>query len=228
MQLAIMQPTYLPWIGYFDLLSKADVFVFLDDVQFSRRSWQQRNRLLLEGREKLITVPVRKSDHSGQLLMDAEISEGDWADKHLKLIDHAYKKARFGGDVLARLKRVYEDRTSNLCDLNIGLIIEIASLLGVDTEVVRSSELSIDGKKSEKLVNICKALNASKYLSAAGSKEYIETEGRFRKEGIEVSYHDFYCRPYRQVKTHIFIPYLSVVDFLSNVDPVEYEDHIYF
>lgn len=228
MQLAIMQPTYLPWIGYFDLLSRADFFVFLDDVQFSARSWQQRNRLLLGGREKLVSVPVRKSGHSSQLLMDVETVEDGWADKHLKLIGHAYKKTRFGSDVLVRLERIYEDRTSNLCNLNISLIVEIASLLGVDTKVMRSSELSIDGKKSEKLVNICKALNASEYLSAAGSREYIETEGRFREAGIEVSYHEFDCRPYRQVKTRIFVPYLSVVDFLSNVDPAEYADHIYF
>lgn len=209
----IMQPTYLPWSGYFNLISRADEFVFLDDVQFERRSWQSRNRILNHGKEALLTVPVCKHTRD-TLVKDILISEeSDWREKHLSTLQHAYKLAPFYADVYPLLEKILSNtRYVNLSDLNVGLIKHISNALGINTRFELASTLSCKGKRSEHLLNICKEVGASKYLSAQGSRQYIEEEGCFAASNVSVSYQEFVPASYKQMKTDAFVSHLSIVD----------------
>ena len=219
MRIAIMQPTYLPWMGYFNLVMHSDIFIFLDDVQFSRRSWQQRNRILLNGSETMLSIPISNKNKREQLIKDVTTDQTqNWADSHFKTLTHAYLKAPYGKKLVGDLKYYYLSSDVNLCDFNIALIEFISKILGYKGVFLRSSEIHVSGAKSEKLLNLCGEVGATTYLSAGGSKDYIERDGLFAKSGVEVQYQRFECAHYPQHGVSTFVPNLAIVDFLANVD----------
>jgi hypothetical protein len=213
---AIMQPTYLPWIGYFDLMDQADCFVFLDSVQFNRRSWQQRNRIKGPDGEIMLTVPVLSKGKRHQLICDVEIdSMTNFSQKHLKAIYHNYKKASFFSAYYQGFSEILGKPHKLLCDLNIEITHWFMEQLGIQCETVRSSSLNVSGAKAKLLYNICQQIGGSVYLSAEGSKEYIEQNNPFQEGEIGLIYHDFQHPEYNQLFGS-FIPYLSVLDLLLN------------
>ena len=218
MIVSIMQPTYLPWIGYFDLISKADIFVFLDDVQFSRRSWQQRNRILLDGKETMLTIPIQNKGKREQLIKDVLVDDTqDWRTKHFRTLEQAYKKTPCGPKVLSVIKSHIYNSIDNLSELNQGIIKALSDELEIETSFKKSSDLNTHGKKSSKLFNICSNLNASSYFSPLGSKAYIEEEGVFNRSSISVEYQNFTLQSYKQINSKEFMPFLSIIDYLCNV-----------
>ena len=218
MIVSIMQPTYLPWIGYFDLISKADIFVFLDDVQFSRRSWQQRNRILLDGKETMLTIPIQNKGKREQLIKDVLVDDTqDWRTKHFKTLEQAYKKTPCGPKVLSVIKSHIYSSIDNLSELNQGIIKALSDELEIETSFKKSSDLNTQGKKSSKLFNICSNLNASSYFSPLGSKGYIEEEGVFNRSSVSVEYQNFTLQSYKQINSKEFMPFLSIIDYLCNV-----------
>ncbi len=226
MIVSIMQPTYLPWLGYFDLIARSDIFVFLDDVQFSYRSWQQRNRILDLGKEKMLTVPVvRRGNRTN--IVDTVIDESQlWREKHFNSIKNAYKKTKHYPYYIRFFeKNIFKNRDC-LNDLNQNLVKSIAFDLGLNKKFLASSELKCSGLKSEKLFNICKKLGATQYLSAVGSHSYIEEEGIFKKNNLKVIYQDYTVHEYRQVGTKSFVPYLSIIDFLFNCGTEDLNSHL--
>ena len=226
MIVSIMQPTYLPWLGYFDLIAKADIFVFLDDVQFSRRSWQQRNRVLLDGKEMMLTIPTKNKGKRDQLIKNVLVDDNqDWRVKHFKTLELAYKKTPYGPRFLKIIKKNIFNSIDNLSELNQGIIKALSNELKIKTSFKKASDLDTQGKKSQKLFNICSTLGASKYLSPIGSKEYIEEEGVFNRSSVSVEYQRFIPQPYKQRLCKEFIPYLSIIDFLCNVDYKDFLDN---
>ena len=224
---SIMQPTYLPWTGYFQLIHRADNFVFLDDVQFEKRSWQQRNRVLLNGAEHFLTIPVHNKGKRDQLIIDVMTNdEQPWRDKHLSTLRQAYQKHRFGPDVLEVIEGVLSDSTESLVEITIDLITAICAMLDLDVTLLRSSTLPVQGKKSLYLFNICDYLGADRYLSAKGSRDYIEGENVFRSNGCPVDYQDYRPRMYPQKGAASFVPYLSIIDLIANVGCVEAVNHL--
>jgi hypothetical protein len=214
---AIMQPTYLPYLGYFHLIAASDVFVFLDDVQFARRSWQSRNRILSAAGEVMLTVPVRK--HSRETLIgDIEIAEGEpWRDKHLDSIRHAYSSRPGFKDGMGFLEdQLGRHPGGKLADLNRDLVEAAAGRLGLSTEFVSASTLGCGGHRSEHLLAICRAVGASDYLSPMGSAEYMQEDGVFADAGFPVRFQGFVEIPYPQ-GGETFTPYMSFVDALMNV-----------
>jgi hypothetical protein len=216
---AIMQPTYLPWIGYFALMDMADVFVFLDDVQLSKQSWQTRNRIKGEtGKELMLSVPVR---HAGaQPIRDVEIDGSHWIAKHLKSFTQNYRKAPHFAEALAVYEPPLQAGHTHLCDLNIALISAIADRLGIAGRRVRSSEI---GEKSadrrDRLVDICKQFGADTYLSPAGAAGYLsedDGEAQFAAHGMNLLYQRYEHPTYPQVNG-AFLPYMCVVDLIANV-----------
>ena len=217
---AIMQPTYLPWVGYFDLIDRSDCFVFLDSVQFAKRSWQQRNRLKGQGQDpaRWVTVPVLTKGRRDQTIAAVEIDPAsDFPASHLKTIRHLYAKTLFFTEYFAELEGILH-RHTRLADLNVDLIIWMCGRLGVATATLRSSTLDADGQKADLLTNICKQLGADRYLSAAGSREYIEESDAFASTGIDVVYHAYRPAEYRQAG-EVFEPQLSTLDLLMNEGP---------
>ncbi len=138
---AIMQPTYLPYLGYFQLMAKADVFVFLDDVQFARRSWQQRNRIWGAAGEVMLSVPVQKTDREA-LIADIVVAEAEpWRDKHLASLRHTYAKRPFFDEGMAFMQAHLGAETPRLADLNIAIIEAATARLGLAPQFVRASAL---------------------------------------------------------------------------------------
>jgi hypothetical protein len=216
MRIAIMQPMYLPWTGYFALMDQVDAFVFLDDVQFNHRSWQQRNRIKSPSGPIWLTVPVRTKGHREQLIHEVEInSDEPWQRKHVKAISNNYSKAQWIPEYQARLEETLQYPWASLCDLTISLINDLARFLGIQTSTIHASELKTTGKKVSKLINICQRLGADEYLSPIGSFAYIEADNRFPDAGIRLLYQNYEHPTYRQLYGG-FVSHLSIVDLLLN------------
>lgn len=221
--IAIMQPTYLPWIGYFGMIDRVDTFVFLDSVQFARRSWQQRNRIKTSDGPLMLTVPVHKKGARDQIIAQVRIDEqAGFADKHVRAIEHALRKAPHFEAHAAELFSVLRSGHERLADLNIALIAWVAETMGVRCRFVRSSQLDTEGAKAELLACICHTMEADVYLSAPGSRDYLEGSDAFERRGIAVRYHDYEHPSYPQLHGP-FEPYMSVVDLLFNVGPQSLE-----
>jgi len=214
MKVVILQPTYLPWIGYFGLIDIADVFVFYDDVQFVKRSWQRRNRIKTPKGWIWLTVPVIQI--FGQKINEIKINNNlDWRDKHSKSIKHSYSKAPFFGEYMPIFQEIYEKKLEYLADLNITLIKKITEILGLDKKFLLSSELEVTGKKTDRLIRILKRTGGNEYISGPGAKSYIEIE-KFNDNGITLYWYEFNHPTYPQLYGD-FIPFLSVIDLLFNV-----------
>ncbi len=218
---AIMQPTYNPWIGYFDLMDKVDVFVYLDNVQLVKRSWHVRNRIKTPQGELFLTIPIKKQkSRKDSLIKDALLNdEENWRYKHLKSIEINYKKAKYFDIVFPFLEGIIDNNIKYLGDFNINMIEKIKYAIGINTQTLRSSDIPfIKGKRDSLLAKICKYLNANIYISPQGSSIYIERDnpgGEIVKHGIELFYHNYEHPVYNQLYGK-FIPYMGIIDLLFN------------
>lgn len=216
---AIMQPTYNPWLGYFDLIDQVDVFVFLDTVQLNKRSWQRRNRIKTPKGELFLTIPVKGS--SREIIKNVRINnEYPWRKKHLKTIEINYRKAPYFEEVFPFIEEILNFKTDYLANFNINLIEKIAKKIGIRTKFIRASDLEpLQGKKDILLAEICKKINCNIYLSPQGSAVYLEANrpgGAIVENGIELYYHNYEHPEYPQLYPP-FLPYMGIFDLLFNV-----------
>lgn len=211
-----MQPTFLPWIGLFDLIEQSDYFVFLDDLQFSNRSWQQRNRVRTNKSLEWLTVPVRLKGRSGQLINDVEINQGIFFPrKILRSLEQNYGKAKFFKEYYPSIAEIIS-RSTMLCEMNIEITRYITEKLGIPNKLILSSELNVSGSRSDRLINICKKIGGEVYLSTKGSRDYLVQDAEiFKKNKIEVFIHNYVHPIYGQLHSP-FLPYASVVDLMFN------------
>lgn len=217
MMCAIMQPTYLPWSGYFNLIQQADTFVFLDDVQFERRSWQSRNRILLNGKEYLLSVPVIKASRDTPLSDVRICQDENWKVKHLKVLHEAYKKTSYGKEMLDIIGQVFSAQNHVfLTDLTEQIILSIADALKVETTFVQASRLECGGTRTDHLIEICQKLNCRSYLSPPGSKDYLKKDNFSGRTAIKLTTQDFTAAPYPQFRSKSFVSHLSIVDIIAN------------
>jgi hypothetical protein len=221
MRCAMMQPAFLPWQGFFELLLEADRFVLLDDFQFSLQSYQQRNRLFV-ARDQVgwYTVPVRKESYKAPLNA-ARIADHDrWQEKMLKRIAANYARSPFYVQLAPWLESWLETDHASLADLNIAFIRGACELMGIGGELRRSSERPSWLRRSERVLELLRWCEADCYLCARGSFGYMLGDGVFPAPGVEVLFQDFECGPYPQAGSSAgFVPSLSVLDALANVGP---------
>jgi WbqC-like protein family len=216
-KVAISQPTYLPWLGYFDLIDQVDVFVLLDNVQFEKQSWQQRNRIKTPTGLQWLTVPVMFRGRFGQLIKDVEIRDAEFWRNHLRSIELNYRRSLF-------FDRYFEELSSRLkytpgvllAELNGRLLEWFMSVLGIQTRVVVSSQLQQAGRRTELLANICASLGADQYISPLGSAGYLLEEGNMLLDkGVGFVFqhyeHPEYCQLFPP-----FLPYASLLDLIFN------------
>jgi hypothetical protein len=218
---AIMQPTFLPWVGYFALMDSVDEFVFLDDVQFDKRSWQQRNRIKTANGPLWLTVPVRTKGLYHQLIKDVKIDleNRDFPHNHIRSIQHNYSKAPWFDTMSSTVLDILAGPHESLCDLNIALTLHIKEQLGIGTATCRSSAFGADTKKTGRLAEICQKLGAGLYVSPPGSRSYLDAElGLFAGLGIEVRYFEYEHPVYRQQFAE-FQSHMSALDLLFNEGP---------
>ena len=215
-RVAIMQPTYLPWSGYFGLMQSVDVFVLLDSVQFARRSWQQRNLIKTANGAKWLTVPVLSKAKRQQLICEVELDKSsDFAAKHRRGIEMSYAKTPYFSQYADTLLPLLNDNSPLLVDLTVGLILQLKAQLGIDTCVLRASELNGNGNKADLLASICKKIGATSYVSPPGSKVYLDESDAFEKIGVALQFYDFKHPEYSQLFGE-FLPNMSIVDMLFN------------
>jgi hypothetical protein len=201
--LVVLQPGYLPWLGFFDQMQRADVFVYYDDVQFDKHGWRNRNRVKAsDGTARWLTVPVLHSGRNQPTILEVEIdNRTPWARKHVGTLRQFYRRAPFLDRYLPTLEEVLERRL--LC-----------GWLGLERRTLRASELGIPGKQSERLLALCQHLGARRYLSGASAREYLDTD-LFTRHGVEVEWQD-YVHPVYPQQHGEFMPYLSILDLLFN------------
>jgi hypothetical protein len=212
----ILQPSYIPWRGFFDLVHDADVFVFYDDVQYDKHGWRNRNRIKTAQGTQWLTIPVlAKGNVSESLLVkDVAITKNqDWSKKHLGTLRQSYGKAPFFNEYFPLLGEIFAKKHERLADLTIELTVALARALGIEhTRFLRSSELGIDGGKTERLVRLMQHLGADRYLSGPSAKDYIEAP-LFANAGIELDYKTYIYPEYEQLHPP-FDAQVSVLDLL--------------
>ena len=217
MIVGIHQPQYLPWIGFFDKIDRSDRFVLLDDVQYKKNEWQNRNKIRNANGWQWLTVPVHHE--FGQAIREVRIdNEIPWRRKHLNAIELAYSKAPFFNLYRTFFEDCYGRSWERLADINVHCIRKFTALLGIKTELVLASQLDAHGEKTAHLVNICKRLNAEVYLSGKDGPLYMDMAA-FEEAGISVSVQDFKHPVYTQHGARNdgeFEPLMSVIDLLFN------------
>lgn len=217
----ILQPSYLPWLGYFEQIYRSDVFVFYDDVQYDKHGWRNRNRIKTPNGWLWLTVPVFR--RFGQKIYEARINNHiPWARKHIKTIEVFYKKAPYYQEYIKYLQKIYSQEWQYIAELDIALIKLLCELLGMNNKkFVRSSELNIKGERTERLLKICQLYGAKTYYTGESAKNYLN-EKIFADAGIKVKYQHYNHPIYPQLYGG-FIPYLSIIDLLFNCGPESLE-----
>jgi hypothetical protein len=216
MIVSIHQPNFLPWLGYFYKIAKSDIFVLLDDVQYSKNSFINRNRIKTPQGEMWLTLPVIQSGNFGQNIVDCIILRKEASVKKLlNSIKLNYAKAPYFRKYYDELVYVMQSKTEHLAELNTELIKWACNCLHIDTPLVTSSSLSIPQKQStERLIQICKALDGTAYLCGKGGTKY-QDEAMFAANDIKVTTSSFNHPVYHQ-QWGTFLPELSVIDLLFN------------
>jgi hypothetical protein len=210
----VLQPGYLPWLGFFDQLRRSDVFVHYDDVQYDKHGWRNRNRVKGPDGVHWLTVPVRHSGLDWPIIKDVEIDGRTWPRKHLGTIKHFYSRAPYLERYVPELEAVLERPWQRLADLNLALVDLVCSWLGLRPTLLRSSELCVSGARSERLVRLCQSVGATRYLSGSAARAYLD-EGLFEHNGIVVEFQDYVHPTYPQQHGD-FMPYLSTLDLVLN------------
>jgi hypothetical protein len=217
--LVVEQPNYIPWLGYFDLLDRADLWVWYDDVQYTRRDWRNRNRVAGDGDPVWLTIPVRGSDHRNKLIHEVEIDHRQpWAHRHLETLRHLYGRSPFFRPVFDLVRGHLAAAPRLLADLTIDLNEELCRYLGITNRFVRSSRLTgIEGEKTRRILSLCRQLQPDVYLSGPSARDYLTPES-FARAGIELRYIAYHYEPYPRDGQRPAI-HLSVLDPLFWIGP---------
>ena len=217
---AILQPSYIPWRGYFHQIQKSDVFVFYDDVQFDKRGWRNRNQLKGPNGLYWLTVPVQARGAQVENTPICEIQIADdahWARKHWAAIEQSYKKAPFFKDHSELVRSFYDKPPALLADFTIETTIALSRALGLETQFVRSSTLGVEGKKTERLVAVMATQNITHYISGPSAKAYMDLDLLAAKD-ITLEYMAYEYEPYAQLHG-AFEGAVSILDLMFMTGP---------
>lgn len=216
MKIGILQPGYLPWLGFFEQIAYSDVFVIYDDVQYDKEGWRNRNRIKTAQGIQWLTVPVLVKLSDAPLIYDVKIDpKSNWPKKHWRALELNYRKAPFYKKYIDIFAEAYSKEWQSLVDLDLSLISALMACLGLQNKpLFRSSMLNVDGERLERLARICQHFHADTFYEGAAGKNYID-EQYFRTHGITVEYQNYQHPVYNQLYGD-FVPYLSVVDLLFN------------
>jgi hypothetical protein len=213
MLITIHQPQYLPWLGCLDKIDKADVFVILDNVQFKKNEWQNRNRIKTAQGHQWITVPVlyRFPEKINEVRIN---NKANWGRKHLQALITNYSKSTYFDNYKSFFEDIFSRSWDRLVDINIEIIRFLISALDLKTKLVIASDLKLREEPTERLVDICKMLDGNRYLAGKDGNKYMNLE-LFEQEGIDVIFQDFKHPVYHQLFGD-FEPCMSAIDLLFN------------
>jgi hypothetical protein len=220
MKCAILQPSYIPWRGVFHQIQKVDLFIFYDDVQYDKHGWRNRNRIKTANGPIWLTIPVRSKGNTTQHtpINGIRVVDHKWNAKHWTTIQLAYRKARYFSTYAPLLERIYQQESEWLADFTIDSTVALARAAGIQqTRFLRSSTIPAEGQKTDRLIQILRAVGASHYVSGPSAADYIDA-GAFRAEGISLEYMVYDYPEYEQLYPP-FDPNVSIVDLLFSVGP---------
>jgi hypothetical protein len=219
MIVSINQPAYLPWLGYFERIAASDLHIVLDHVQFEKNSFTNRNKIRTRQGWTWLTVPLRTSGAFGDLAIDkiGVVPGSPWARKHQRTLAEAYAKAPHFARYRPFLDAIYERPWERLAPLLREMTVYFLQELGIETRLLYSSELGVEGQKSELVRNLCKHVGAKTYLSGALGRDYLD-QSSFAEAGVEVRYQDYVHPQYKQAFPG-FEPYMGIIDLIANCGP---------
>ena len=214
----ILQPGYLPWLGFFEQVHRCDVFVLYDDVQFEKGSWRNRNRIKTPNGPQWLTVPVLVKGQGFPLIKDVVINSSvPWQKKHIKAITQNYSKAPFFSDYAEGLFQILDRSWKSLIDLDLELIYWLVEQLGISTTMVLASGLGVPGSNVQRLINMIQSLGGNHFYEGSAGKNYIDVR-LFEEAGISATFQEYDHPGYPQLHGD-FISHLSVIDLLFNCGP---------
>ncbi|HEV8342733.1 MAG TPA: WbqC family protein [Candidatus Binatia bacterium] len=216
MRIVVLQPSYLPWLGYFDQMFKSDAFVVYDDVQYDKNGWRNRNRIKTPQGTQWLTVPVLIKGRNFPLNREIEINNSvSWRTKQLRSVVQNYRNAPFFNQYIGALEDILGRPWKLLVDLNMAFIYNLVEQLGLNARIYLASDLKIPKVgKTERLIEICRYFRADTFLEGDAGKNYMD-EAFFSREGIRLEYHGYQHPVYQQLHGD-FVPYMSVIDLLFN------------
>lgn len=217
MKCAIMQPTYFPWAGYLNLMQQVDCFVYLDDAQFERASWHNRNRIMLNGLPSWLTVPVIRG-HLGASIQEVEVDDSaPWRRKHLTMLSNAYARHENVKDMLEATEPLSTTSITRLSNLNIALLEVLRNKLDITTPVIKSSSLDVSGTRTQRLIDILSKLGATDYVTPPGALQYLQEDKFVESCSMRLWVHDFQPAEYHQQNLNSFVSHLSILDVAANL-----------
>lgn len=215
----ICQPNYIPWKGYFDAINLADVFVLYDDVQYTKKDWRNRNRIKTSSGLFWLTIPVITNGKFYQKICETKVDGMWWSKKHLKSILLNYKRAAYFNEYRELIEDWYLRINSEfLVDINYLFLKKICELLKIRTVFKRSSDFKLSEGRNERVIDLCKQLNAVKIINGPSAKQHM-IENLFCKAGIEVEYMDFIGYPEYNQLYPPFEHKVSIIDLIFNEGP---------
>lgn len=215
MILSAHQPAYLPWLGYLHRIAISDHFVILDDVQFEKNSFTNRNRINSAGKALWLTVPVHLKGHTSATIADVEIAQNiKWASKHYKSLCQSYQKSPFFSQHKEFFESIYQQRWSSLAELNHTLLTYLLKQFAISTPITMLSDINVQGKKQELILDLCQSLSATTFIFGAQGHDYVD-KTLFDEAGVDALFHH-YTTPVYQPTNSDFVADLSCVDVLFN------------
>lgn len=214
-KVAILQSNYIPWKGNFDMMNMVDEYIILDDVQYTKRDWRNRNRIVTKDGIRWLSIPVRNLSFH-QKIMDTEVVSHLWAENHWKLIEQSYRHAPFFTELEESIKEMYGKacREKNLSMINFIFLEGICRLLGINTKIRWSTDYSPKGLKSDRILDICIKSGAHIYLSGPAARDYLDVAS-FKEAGISVKWMSYQGYPeYTQLHGLVFSHHVSILDLL--------------
>lgn len=226
MKLAIMQPYLFPYIGYFQLMNAVDKFVILDDVNYINKGWINRNRILVNGKAHLFTVPLKEASQNRQIRNIEVADDGKWRDKYLKTVELSYKKAPYYSSVFPILMNIILSATQSISELTRQSIIEINQYLNIGTIIQETSAVYDNRqlKAEDRIIDICKREGADQYINPTGGTELYSKE-MFKRDGIDLLFLKSKPQRYGQFDNE-FVPWLSIIDVLMFNSKEEIMDYL--
>ena len=215
------QPVYLPWIGLFHKIALADIFCVFDIVQYQRKDFNNRNKIKSSTGPIWLTVPVKSGGRLNSIITDVEIINDGWRKKHLKTIELNYKKAPYFEQYFYDLKLLLDTPYEYLVDLNFDILVYLLNVLDIDTKIIKASDYSFRGVKSELVLDMCTQLDVGIYIFGEQGKDYADVDA-FISKGVHPHFQSYNHPKYKQVKGE-FEPFMSVLDLIFNHGKVSKE-----
>ena len=219
-KIAILQSNYIPWKGYFDIINKVDEFILYDDMQYTRRDWRNRNKIITPNGLLWLSIPVDSKGKFYQRINDTKVVDHCWVDSHWKSIQYNYAKAEFFDMYSERVKAVYDAcrEEDYLSKINYRFIKEICDILEINTKITWSSDYKLVDGKTERLVGLVQSAGGQYYLSGPAAKDYIKEE-IFKEANISLEWMDYSGYPEYPQLSDSFEHGVSILDLIFNVGP---------